>query len=63
MPKPLVEFANKPMILHQIEALAAVGVTDVVLAVNYRPEIMERVLKQVSIYPQRETRVCLLSYC
>lgn len=48
MPKPLVEFANKPMILHQIEALAAVGVTDVVLAVNYRPEIMERVLKEVS---------------
>ncbi|EMR70143.1 putative mannose-1-phosphate guanyltransferase protein [Eutypa lata UCREL1] len=44
MPKPLVEFANKPMIMHQIEALAAVGVTDVVLAVNYRPEIMERVL-------------------
>ncbi|RYP92868.1 hypothetical protein DL770_001039 [Monosporascus sp. CRB-9-2] len=46
MPKPLVEFANKPMILHQIEALAAVGVTDVVLAVNYRPEVMERVLKE-----------------
>ncbi|KAI1827274.1 mannose-1-phosphate guanylyltransferase [Xylaria intraflava] len=46
MPKPLVEFANKPMILHQIEALAAVGVTDVVLAVNYRPEIMESVLKE-----------------
>ncbi|KAI0477707.1 nucleotide-diphospho-sugar transferase [Xylariaceae sp. FL0804] len=34
------------MILHQIEALAAVGVTDVVLAVNYRPEVMERVLKE-----------------
>ena len=48
MPKPLVEFANKPMILHQIEALAAVGVTDVVLAVNYRPEIMENRLKEVS---------------
>lgn len=46
MPKPLVEFANKPMIMHQIEALAKVGVTDVVLAVNYRPEIMERVLKE-----------------
>ena len=48
MPKPLVEFVNKPMIMHQIEALAAVGVTDVVLAVNYRPEIMESVLKEVS---------------
>lgn len=25
-PKPLVEFCNKPMVLHQIEALAQVGV-------------------------------------
>jgi mannose-1-phosphate guanylyltransferase len=25
LPKPLVEFANKPMILHQIEALVKVG--------------------------------------
>ena len=37
------------MILHQIEALAKVGVKDVVLAVNYRPEIMENRLKEVSI--------------
>ncbi|KAG9189003.1 mannose-1-phosphate guanylyltransferase [Alternaria panax] len=44
-PKPLVEFANKPMIQHQIEALADAGVTDVVLAVNYRPEIMAEALK------------------
>lgn len=48
MPKPLVEFANKPMIEHQIEALAEAGVTDVVLAVNYRPEIMENALSEVS---------------
>ena len=26
-PKPLVEFANKPMLLHQVEALAEVGHT------------------------------------
>lgn len=36
------------MILHQIEALAEAGVTDVVLAVNYRPEIMEKALGEVS---------------
>lgn len=36
------------MILHQIEALAAAGVTDIVLAVNYRPEIMEKFLADVS---------------
>ena len=38
------------MILHQIEALAAAGVTDVVLAVNYRPEVMEKHLKEVSVF-------------
>lgn len=41
VPKPLVEFCNQAMILHQISALVNVGVTDIVLAVNYRPEIME----------------------
>ncbi|KAL6580312.1 cytochrome c1 [Orobanche minor] len=45
VPKPLVEFANKPMILHQIEALKAVGVTEVVLAINYQPEVMLNFLK------------------
>lgn len=35
------------MILHQVEALAAAGVTDIVLAVNYRPDIMEKALKEV----------------
>ncbi|KAL7929617.1 mannose-1-phosphate guanyltransferase [Trichoderma chlorosporum] len=46
LPKPLVEFCNKPMIVHQIEALVAAGVTDIVLAVNYRPEIMEKFLAE-----------------
>ncbi|CCE61905.1 hypothetical protein TPHA_0B02325 [Tetrapisispora phaffii CBS 4417] len=45
-PKPLVEFANRPMILHQIEALANAGVTDIVLAVNYRPEVMVETLQK-----------------
>ncbi|KAI4749029.1 mannose-1-phosphate guanyltransferase [Aureobasidium sp. EXF-12298] len=44
LPKPLVEFANKPMIEHQVAALAAAGVTNIVLAVNYRPEIMTAAL-------------------
>merc|ERR1712000_322067 len=46
LPKPLVEFANKPMIVHQIEALVSAGVKDIVLAVNYRPEIMEKFLEE-----------------
>lgn len=46
VPKPLVDFCNKPMILHQIEALAAVGVDEVVLAVNYQPEKMRTFLQE-----------------
>ena len=33
-PKPLVEFANKPMLLHQIEALVDAGVTQVNITEN-----------------------------
>lgn len=46
VPKPLIEFGNRPMILHQVEALAAAGVRDIVLAVNYRPEVMVATLKK-----------------
>lgn len=35
------------MIQHQVESLAAAGVTDIVLAVNYRPEVMTAALKEV----------------
>jgi len=42
LPKPLVPFANKPMVIHQIEALVQCGVDHVVLAVNYRAEVMEK---------------------
>ena len=40
MPKPLVPFVNKPMIIHQVMALKEVGVTEVILAVAYRPDAM-----------------------
>ncbi|KAI8911691.1 nucleotide-diphospho-sugar transferase [Gorgonomyces haynaldii] len=46
-PKPLVDFANKPMILHQIEAMAKIGVKEIVLAVNYQPEVMVDAMKKV----------------
>ncbi|GAA5839230.1 hypothetical protein JCM11251_006013 [Rhodosporidiobolus azoricus] len=45
-PKPLVPFANKPIILHLVENLVKAGVKHIVLAVNYRPEVMIQVLKQ-----------------
>merc|ERR1712110_115676 len=44
-PKPLVDFCNKPILCHQIEALATAGVTEVILAINYQPEIMMAKLK------------------
>ena len=35
------------MIEHQVAALAEAGVTDIVLAVNYRPEVMTKELQKV----------------
>jgi len=49
-PKPLVEFANKSMVLHQIEALVEAGVNQVVLAVSYHAESLE---KQLSVEAKR----------
>ncbi|KAL3853469.1 hypothetical protein ACJMK2_017005 [Sinanodonta woodiana] len=46
-PKPLVEFGNKPMLLHQLEALSEAGVKHIILAVSYRAEQMEKELKNV----------------
>ncbi|TDH73989.1 hypothetical protein CCR75_003639 [Bremia lactucae] len=46
-PKPLVEFCNKSIVMHQIEALVAVGVTEVILAVNYQPQVMLAALESM----------------
>lgn len=37
-PKPMLPVANRPMIVRLVEHLAASGVTDVVLALGFRPE-------------------------
>jgi len=49
-PKPIVEFANKGMLLHQIEALVNVGVKEVVLALAEQPE---KVQSYISSYEQK----------
>eukprot|EP00049_Salpingoeca_infusionum_P014562 m.275357 g.275357 ORF g.275357 m.275357 type:complete len:365 (+) comp15696_c0_seq1:327-1421(+) len=46
LPKPLVPFANIPMVMHQVQALKEAGVDHVVLAVNYRADIMEAELRK-----------------
>lgn len=33
--KPLVEFANKPILEYQIQALANAGITEIILAIAY----------------------------
>lgn len=43
-PKPLVEFCNKPIILHQIEALVKVGVKHVILAVSYQKDMFDTMI-------------------
>uniref|UniRef100_A0A0R3RGP9 mannose-1-phosphate guanylyltransferase n=1 Tax=Elaeophora elaphi TaxID=1147741 RepID=A0A0R3RGP9_9BILA len=48
-PKPLIEFANKPMVFHQMEALVAAGVDTVILAVSYYEKLLEEeVIKQAN---------------
>uniref|UniRef100_H2YVA2 mannose-1-phosphate guanylyltransferase n=1 Tax=Ciona savignyi TaxID=51511 RepID=H2YVA2_CIOSA len=42
MPKPLVEFGNKPIMLHQVEALVEAGVKTVILAVSYMSSVLEK---------------------
>ena len=50
-PKPLVEFGNKPIMLHQVEALVEAGVTTVILAVSYMSTML-----------QEQLQVCNCSY-
>ncbi|CAB1315631.1 unnamed protein product [Coregonus sp. 'balchen'] len=45
VPKPLVEFANKPILLHQVEALVKAGVNHVILAVSYMSDLLEREMR------------------
>ncbi|KAM6126320.1 mannose-1-phosphate guanylyltransferase catalytic subunit beta isoform 1-T1 [Phoenicopterus ruber ruber] len=45
-PKPLVEFCNKALLLHQLEALRQAGVSHVVLAVSYMSEALEAAMRE-----------------
>ena len=54
VPKPLVDFGNKPILCHQIEALAKAGVTELILAVNYQPDVM---MSAIAGY-EREVSLC-----
>lgn len=45
-PKPLVEFCNKAIVKHQIDALVEVGVGHIILCVSYKAEMLEAELEQ-----------------
>ncbi|KAM9227542.1 mannose-1-phosphate guanylyltransferase catalytic subunit beta isoform 1-T1 [Leptosomus discolor] len=45
-PKPLVEFCNKAVLLHQLEALRQAGVNHVVLAVSYMSEALGAAMRE-----------------
>lgn len=47
VPKPVVEILNKPMLQHQIEALAKCGVDEVILAVSYKPDALVSALEPI----------------
>ncbi len=49
-PKPMVEFANRPMLWHQVKALAETGVVEVIINVSYpsKPERMLPYLKELA---------------
>lgn len=45
-PKPLVEFCNKPMVMHQIEQLVKAGVDHIILAVSYMVGTMNKFVEE-----------------
>eukprot|EP01068_Selenidium_serpulae_P018366 Selendium_serpulae@DN6452_c0_g2_i1.p2 len=47
VPKPLIQFCNKSIVEHQINALVKAGVNHVILAVAYQPEAMDDALKEL----------------
>lgn len=49
VPKPLMDFCNLPILCHQIQALAKAGVTEIILAINYQPEVM---MKELAVYEE-----------
>ena len=47
VPKPMVEFANKPIVEHQIEALISVGVKEIILAVGFQSDRMRTYVEEL----------------
>lgn len=46
VPKSVIDFCDKPIMVHQIAALADAGVKEVILAINYQPEQIQEYLAE-----------------
>jgi dTDP-glucose pyrophosphorylase len=57
IPKPMLPVGNKPLLVHQIELLRAVGITDIVVLIGYKGFEIARVLGDGSRYRVRLTYV------
>jgi NDP-sugar pyrophosphorylase family protein len=49
-PKPILPIANRPFLLYQIERLRETGITDIILALNYKPAKIEEILGDGSTF-------------
>lgn len=47
IPKPLVEFCNRPMLMHQVEALVEFGVESIILAIHKDSIDLEEYIKEI----------------
>lgn len=56
VPKPLVDFGDKPILCHQIHALAQAGVTEVILAVNNQPPELMAALENLEQIVSKNTQ-------
>ncbi|KAA0184732.1 Mannose-1-phosphate guanyltransferase beta [Fasciolopsis buskii] len=46
IPKPIVEFCNRPMLLHQVEALMQIEVDEIILAINRQATALEPFIRE-----------------
>lgn len=46
--KPFIEFANLPILCHQIEALVKVGVKEIILAIGYQKEKIAGIIQDLA---------------
>ncbi|VEL11746.1 unnamed protein product [Protopolystoma xenopodis] len=60
VPKPLVEFCNRPMLVHQLEALFEVGITKVILAINREASSLEEYIRGIlnTVIQDNPVEVC-----